>query len=96
MSTQYITYVTKESSTNDVYEIEDHVLWDVLCDVQVIEDIRMMKAINKEWYTTCVQKLDVEKSKEPILHVRALSTPCGIFPPGIHIHGKNFSNLVCI
>jgi hypothetical protein len=43
-----------------VYEIDNHVLWDVLCDVQVIEDIRMMKAINKEWYTTCVQKLDVE------------------------------------
>jgi hypothetical protein len=27
--------------------------------------------------------------------VRALNPPCAIFPPGTHIHGKNFSNLVC-
>jgi hypothetical protein len=58
----------KRGSTNDVYEIVDHVLWDVLCDVQVIEDIRIMKAINKEWDTTCVQKLDVE--------VQGTHTPC--------------------
>jgi hypothetical protein len=27
---------------------------------KLLTDIRMMKAINKEWYTTCVQKGDVE------------------------------------
>ncbi len=65
MSTQYITQVTKESSTNDVYEIDARVLWDVLCDVQVIEDIRMMKAINKEWDTTCVQKARCRSPRNP-------------------------------